>query len=350
MVLRLPDPPPDGGARSRQSGWWPPAMLSAAWVKDHHEDFDVMHLHFGFDAIGPQQMRELVAELRRHRKPLVYTVHDLINPHQQDPAAHRALLDVLIPEADTLITLTSGAAREIHDRWGVHAKVLPHPHVVDFETMERIRASRDPGPCRRIGVHLKSLRPNMDPRILAPLARITARLPRVKLQVNIHTQPMNPEHAEYQPQLARMLQAGAEAGQWKLVVHEYFSEPELFAYLASLDISVLPYRFGTHSGWLEAALDVGTHVAVPDCGHYTDQDASLAQFRLTSGGVDEDSLDQAVRSLLRRKDLPGLDATGRRIQRQYLANTHHEVYAELMINRQPDASNHLADIRGHADA
>lgn len=292
-----------------------------------------MHIHFGFDVAHPRQIRDLVAALRRHRKPLVYTVHDLINPHQADPTAHRALLDVLIPGADTLITLTSGAAHEVWQRWGVHPRVLPHPHVVDFESMERIRASRSKGSGIRIGVHLKGLRPNMDPGILDPLARITARLPRAGLQVNIHSQPMDPEHAEYQPDLARMLHVGAKTGRWELVVHDYFSEPELFAYLASLDINVLPYRFGTHSGWLEAALDVGTQVAVPECGHYIDQNPSLASFRLTPDGVDEPSLNQAICSLLGREGLPGMDAAARRVQRQALAAAHVEIYADLMAHR-----------------
>ena len=34
-------------------------------------------------------------------------------------------------------------------------------------------------------------------------------------------------------------------------------DDELWDYLQSLDVSVLPYRFGTHSGWLEACHDLG---------------------------------------------------------------------------------------------
>ena len=34
---------------------------------------------------------------------------------------------------------------------------------------------------------------------------------------------------------------------------------------------MLPYRFGTHSGWLEACYDLGTPVLAPDCGFYAEQ-------------------------------------------------------------------------------
>jgi beta-1,4-mannosyltransferase len=342
QVLRLPDPPPEAGVRSVESGWWPPAMLSANWVRANHGAFDLMHIHFGFDAANPARLRELVSELRHFGKPLVYTVHDLVNPHQPDPAEHMKLLDVLIPAADKLITLTPGAAREIRRRWAVDAQVLPHPHVVDYASMDRIRAARQrevaarlPWGEKRIGVHLKGLRPNMDTEILDPLARVVGQMPSAVLQVNIHAQPLDPGHAEYRPTLAKKLHVGAKSGLWELQAHEYFSEPELFAYLASLDACVLPYRFGTHSGWLEAALDVGTPVAVPDCGHYADQDASVAQFRLSPAGVDEDSLLNAVGELLLLRGLPGLDATGRRRQRLKIARAHREIYETLVDGARP---------------
>ncbi|MFL4478438.1 glycosyltransferase [Paeniglutamicibacter sp. ORCA_105] len=342
-VFRLPDPPPVEGVRSAQSGWWPPAMLSADWVRANHDSFDLMHVHFGFDAADPAQLRELVAELRHFGKPLVYTVHDLVNPHQPDPAAHVELLDILIPHADKLITLTAGAAREIRRRWGAEAQVLPHPHVVDFGTMDRIRAARRQDAAtglkrgmKRIGVHLKGLRPNMDTSILDPLARAVARLPSAVLQVNIHSQPLDPASDEYRPALAGKLHHGANLGFWELRSHEYFSEPELFDYLASLDACVLPYRFGTHSGWLEAALDVGTPVVVPDCGHYADQDPSVARFRSTPTGVDEDSLLNAIRDVLRAEDLPGLEAEGRRRQRLELARAHRDLY-DVLLDRTPAA-------------
>lgn len=336
-VIRLPDPPPETDVHSVQSRWWPPAMLSADWVRANHDTFDLMHVHFGFDAANPERLRDLVSELRRFGKPLVYTVHDLVNPHQPDPAAHTDLLDVLIPAADKLITLTPGAAQEIRRRWAVNAQVLPHPHVVDYTSMDRIRVARQreaaarlPWGKKRIGLHLKGLRPNMDTEILDPLARVVGQLPSAVLQVNIHAQPLDPGHAEYRPALAKKLHSGAKSGLWELQAHEYFSEPELFAYLASLDACVLPYRFGTHSGWLEAALDVGTPVAAPDCGHYADQNPSVAKFRLSPAGVDEDSLRDALRELLLLRELPGLDAAGRRGQRLEIARAHWEIYEALV--------------------
>ena len=78
-VRRLPDPSPDDPRRSAQEVWWPPVMLDPAWIDD--ADFDVFHLQFGFDAWEPDRLEQVVAALRRRRQPMVYTVHDLRNPH-----------------------------------------------------------------------------------------------------------------------------------------------------------------------------------------------------------------------------------------------------------------------------
>lgn len=335
MVQRLQDPAPAGGPRSQQSAWWPPRMLEPDWIRENSDSFDLMHMHFGFDALDPQTLRQTVAELRAAGKPLVYTVHDLINPHQPDPHAHEALLEVLIPAADALITLTQGAAHEISERWGRSCHVLPHPHVIDFATMERLReqrmqSRRDRQRVRRIGVHLKEMRPNLSEQVIEPLAQIVEDLPECTLQVNIHRQVVDPQNKEYRQALAEFLAAGHDAGRWDLVAHEYFSETKLFDYFGSLDVNVLPYRYGTHSGWLEAALDAGTAVIAPDCGYYSDQDASVASYRWDGEQVDADSLRHAVQRQLSLPYIPGMDAQGRREQREALAEAHLRLYRSLL--------------------
>src|SRR6185312_205937 len=120
----------------------------------------VFHLHFGYDDRTPAQLAALVAALRAHRRPLVVTVHDLRNPHHSDPAAHTAALDVLVPAADALITLTPGAAATIAERWGRAAEVVAHPHVLELPEVGRDRPAHDGFV---VGVHAKSVRANTDP-------------------------------------------------------------------------------------------------------------------------------------------------------------------------------------------
>ena len=303
-VRRLADPAPGGGPAAAGQPWWPPAMLDPAWVERSHGSFDLMHVHFGFDALAPAQLTALVEALRTHGKPLVLTVHDLRNPHHLDRALHDAQLDVLVPAAAVVATLTEGAAAEVRRRWDRDALVLPHPHVVEPTTMQRLARHR-PAPAERggefrVGLHVKSLRACMDPATLLPtLLRAVQEVP------------------------------GGAPDVVDVRVHDYFTDDELVDYLASLDLSVLPYRFGTHSGWLELCRDVGTPVAAPSCGYYADQ-GPVHAFTFDEQRFDADSLVAAVRDAWASTPTPAPTVAQRLAQRRQLAEAHATVYTDAL--------------------
>ncbi|MFH8423974.1 DUF5133 domain-containing protein [Streptomyces sp. NPDC018038] len=325
-VVRLADPRPNG-APSTSQRWWPPVMLDPGWVEAHHGEFDVFHLHFGFDAQGPDALAALVAALRRHGKPLVYTAHDLRNPHQADPGPHLAALDVLVPAADRLITLTPGAAAEIAARWNRTATVLPHPHVVQPPLVTRPRPHREGF---RVGVHAKSLRANMAVLpVVRVLADTVAALDDAELAVNIHHEVDDPAAHAHDPALMAELRKLADRGALTLRVHDYFDDDQLWEYLGGLDLSVLPYTFGTHSGWLEACHDLGTAVAAPDCGYYAQQRPCLTYGHSQRDGLDAGTLEEAVREAYRTRPAWRATADGRAAERARIAASHREIYDGL---------------------
>ena len=332
--VRLADPDPDGGEAAATQKWWPPVMLDPDWVEGH--DFDVFHVHFGFDARSVSDLEDLVAALRRRGKPLVFTVHDLRNPHHAEREMHDRQLDVLVPAAQQLITLTAGAADEIRRRWGRHALVLPHPHVVPFPTMRATAAMRSGqrrGPRAgtfRIGLHVKSLRAGMHPHPLLPVLVDAVRdLPGAVLQVDGHRDVLEDDGARHDRRLATMLREYADQGLVDLRVHDYYTDDELWAYLSSLDVSVLPYRFGTHSGWLEACRDLGTAVIAPSCGYFADQ-APVLSYHHAETGFDPESLVEAVRTAYAGHVAPTPGVEDRRRQRAAVAQAHDTVYDMLL--------------------
>jgi glycosyltransferase involved in cell wall biosynthesis len=325
-VLRLPDPVPANGQKV-PGGWWPPLMLEPGWVTDNHDRFDVFHVHFGFDAIAPDQLREVVDELERHRKPLIYTVHDLRNPHHGEPTAHDKQQDVLVGAAHALITLTPGAARAIFGRWGRTAMVLPHPHVLDQARIQRPRSKQT---SFVVAVHAKSVRANMDPLpVMDTLIAVIEALPNTVLQLDIHDEVFDHGSYWYAPELGARLREYGRYDHVEARVHPYFTDDELWDYLSSVSVSVLPYRFGTHSGWLEACFDLGTAAVVPTCGFYSEQ-RPCEVFGFTEDSFDPDSLRHAVRTQYDRW-AAGLEAprarwAERHTERIGIARAHREIY------------------------
>ncbi|HJZ36306.1 MAG TPA: hypothetical protein VJ204_08550 [Solirubrobacterales bacterium] len=290
LVERLPDEREPG-----QRGWWPPRMLETGWVGEHADDFDLFHVQFGFDGRHPEQLRELVALLADLGKPLIYTVHDLRNPNHEEHGLHAEQMAVLIEAADALVTLTDCAATLIEERFGRSAEVIPHPHVVPLDLLaERYATPRPRTEPPRVGVHLKSMRANM---VGLPLIRALTEgegIGPARLQVDVHREIWDPHAPSFRGDLRTTLEHLASKDALDLRVHDYFSDVELYDYLAGLDAAILPYRFGTHSGWLEACRDLGTPVVAPSCGCYADQGPAFI-FRCDEDHLDGASLRDAVR-------------------------------------------------------
>jgi glycosyltransferase involved in cell wall biosynthesis len=325
----LPDPAPPGASDGR---WWPPVMCDAAWVAANRDRFDVMHVHFGTESYPEAHLRSLVRALRASGRPLVYTLHDLENPQLTDQARHLAHLDLLVPAADAVVTLTAGAAATIERRWGRTAEVVPHPHVLALDADIPIGERSD---AVVVGAHLRDIRPGMDAvRAVATLLDAVDRLraqgvPAVgRVQVN---ERVRDEAAR--DQVAALVAAHPAA---ELRRSERLSDAALARSLADLDAVVLPYRTGTHSGWVELCWDLGVPVAGPRVGHVGEQHPEdFAEFPAGDG----DTLARAVRRLIAGAPRPGSAGraalvAGRRLRRIVSAGAvtaaHTAIYARVL--------------------
>lgn len=272
----LPDPTPPGAEPGQ---WWPPVVLDPAWVRAHADEADVLHVHFGTESFAPEHLAATLDAARDAGWPVVLTVHDLEHPQLTDQAGYRAQLDVLVPGADALVTLTPGAAAEIRARWGRDALVVPHPRLLDRLPAAAPASDAEPAAERVVGLHLKDLRPNVDAAgatraLLAAVADLRSSGVPVRAEVRLHRR-VRDEAARAE---VRALCAAAPAGAVELVEHDRLDDDALAAALAALDACVLPYGHGTHSGWLELCWDLGVPVAAPAVGYYDQQhpDGSVA--------------------------------------------------------------------------
>lgn len=334
-ITLLADPRPHGAPSGQ---WWPPVALDPSWIAGHAEDADVLHIHFGTESFSTDHLAATLRAARDAGWPVIYTVHDLEHPQLSEQDGYREQLDVLVPGADALVTLTAGAAREIERRWGRTAIVVPHPAVLDdgyTAAGEKPVAS----PTIRIGMHLKDLRSNIDAAgmvatLVAAVDRLTETGRAVVAEVRIHTRVRD----EATRDRVRELIAGHD--RVELIEHDRLDDTGLADALAALDVCVLPYRHGTHSGWLELCWDLGVAVAAPDIGFYSEQhtDGSVASF------VAEDSGAALAAAISAAADAPvatraGSAARGAEMRRRRavrdsqlaaLVDTHAALYRDLV--------------------
>ena len=116
-------------------------------------------------------------------------------------------------------------------------------------------------------------------------------------------------------------------------VHDFYTDDDLWDYIAGLDLSVLAYRFGTHSGWLEACYDLGTRVLAPSVGFYHQQHPGVLSFDWTDEGQPEAG--QIAAALDEVEKLGPWRATReeRMAQRREIARAHEEIYRTAVAGR-----------------
>ncbi|GAA0962977.1 glycosyltransferase [Frigoribacterium faeni] len=284
-ITLIDDPRPEGAG---PGVWWPPVALDAAWIRAHADEADLLHVHFGTESFDVAHLVAAVEAAHAVGWPVVQTVHDLDHPQLagSDQARYLAQLDALLPIVDVVLTLTEGAASEIARRWGREAVVLPHPRLLGAEvTADRapIGLSRDEP---LIGMHLKDLRPGVDgpgavSALVAAVAALRSRGVLAAAEVRLHRSVRD---ADARDEVRRIC---ATSESVVLVEHDRLDDAALAAGLARLDACVLPYRHGTHSGWLELCWDLGVPVVAPATGHYASQhvDPTVEAVPFAADGV-----------------------------------------------------------------
>ncbi|MCM3695300.1 glycosyltransferase [Microbacterium oleivorans] len=332
-VTVLPDPVAPGGD---PAVWWPPAALDPDWIRAHADEASLLHIHFGTESFPAGHLTACVAAAHAVGWPVVYTLHDLEHPQLGDSTAYLAQLDEVVTGADVVTTLTVGAARAVRERWGRHATVIPHPSVLPRD------AAIEPavGAGRIVGLHLKDLRPSVDGpgsvRTLdAALRALRDAGHDVRGEVRLHHRVRDADAA------AEVRALCAASAVLDLVEHERLADADLFAALARLDACVLPYRHGTHSGWLELCWDLGVPVAAPRVGFLAEQhaDGTVGSFAPGDAGELAAVLSDLWVAPSSRPASPARDAlvderrASRTVTDAAIAQRHADLYLHLLESR-----------------
>ena len=254
---------------------WSPGAARAAGV-------DAVHVHFGFEHLTPAELGRWLDELGE--VALVVTVHDLDVPHLVEQRAHHERTALLVRRSDVAITLSGSAADHVEAATGRRPEVVAHPPIAGPDEVARARAAA--GARDRAVVWLGTCRPNLDRDAVARMVRD----PAVPLTVVARRDGWAACGAALRDELE-----AAVADDRRDVRVEVIERPDdagLAALVASAGALVLPYAWGTHSGLVELATDLGVPAVVTAVGCHGDQGAIVA---------DADELGAAAALAVRRR-------------------------------------------------
>jgi glycosyltransferase involved in cell wall biosynthesis len=259
---------PDAARLVHRDEPWPalPQFYDPAWIVAHRGDWDVAHLHFTWEQYPPQQLAAVLSALVLTGTPIVWTVHDLRNPHTDGAQSDDAYLQILAEHADHIVALTPGAAAETAARFGRTADVVRHGPILDTRTAAAWRRRRTrPDGVRRLLLHAKSLRANLDWKAaMSCVSNLAEEGGPLRMDVLVHDDT---------PSRAAVSDAAGTGV--RVRPHAPLSMDQLCAELVASDALILPYRWGTHSGLLELATDLGVPVIAADVGYLREQTRGL---------------------------------------------------------------------------
>jgi glycosyltransferase involved in cell wall biosynthesis len=243
-----------------------PYDLTLSWLLDHRPWtwLDVIHLHHpDFEPIS--RLRTVLAECRRAGTRIVFTAHD-VTPVFGGRAAHHRRLCVLAGHDVPFVCLTPTADSDVRRRFAVRTSIAPHGYVAAPATRPR-RTRRAPGHTRFL--IYGSLRQNRD----VGLVLACWRFARLLAESTLHLLLRAPSRASLAED-AEVWQAIREhAADPRLLVDvlPFPNDDEINQALAKADCLLLPYRWASHSGQLEHALDLGVLPVAARTGYLPDQ-------------------------------------------------------------------------------
>jgi hypothetical protein len=251
-----------------------PRDMSLRWLWEHRPFtwFDVLHLHhIEFDDIS--DIKAVLSECARTHKRVVFTAHDI------DPIFGRGLdyhrkLSVFVDRRVPFVCLTEGSRAEVHRRFGprVSTVTIPHGYVVAPSAVPRLPVrTRNQVRFLLFG----SLRANRDIETVLCNWRFGRNQQDTFLSVLLRA-PSRINLLDEHDRWTLLSAMAAAEPRLRVEIAPFPSDNEVAETAASCGGLLLPYRWGSHSGQLELAFDLGLMPIASAVGYLRDQYRSHA--------------------------------------------------------------------------
>jgi hypothetical protein len=229
---------------------------------DFWDNFDVCHIHYGFEFEKFEVFHQAIQEIRKKLKPIVYTCHELNSVHGIGIEQYKEYLNILFQNASELITLTEKAKEEINIDKKVH--VIPHGQV----TSPIIRNYTNTHNIPNI-LLLGTLRENRD--LITSFINLNLGTSENECNVSFVTKPFTSAQIEKYAALRTAIEIAQKNTRNKIETLLPLQDKEFNQRVSQSEILVLPYSSAGHSGQLELAFDLGIFPIVTNVGFIESQ-------------------------------------------------------------------------------
>lgn len=251
-----------------------PQDMSFRWLREQpsFDFFDVLHVH-SLELAATDDIQAVLDRCDRHGKQVVCTIHDVTPMFTADETEYIRQLRDLADRKSALITLTDGAAGALRHVLGDQqpVTVLPHGHVLPLNDprWHIPRRAAEPGRSTRFAMY-GGFRPNRS--IYPVLVNLLFGNIGGPATLSILTRAVSPIELGANAELAAVVNAAlTRPEQIDLRMSPFPDDDEIADFLLTADALVLPYSWGTHSGQLELAFDLGIVPVVSEVGYLREQ-------------------------------------------------------------------------------
>jgi len=258
-----------------------PRDASFEWVRRQATlDFcDVLHIQ-SLELAELPAIEEVLQRAASKGKGIVITIHDVGPLFPDDGDAFAKRINLACQFAKGVVTLTDCARQQISSRFGLspaNISIIPHGSVLPTShhlwTHKSVRNQ-----LFSLGM-FGGVRPNRS--FLTATVNALYGLEPETVRVKILSRGLNPIEVEYGSEALQLAFLAASDPRFSFKLSPFPDDDEIADFVSSLDVLVLPYLFGTHSGQLELAKDLGVRVIAPGFGCYREQ------WRIHSASVPE---------------------------------------------------------------
>lgn len=231
--------------------------------------FDVLHVH-SLELADRDLVIRILDRCLSTGKRVVVTVHDVMAMFAGKDGDYQRLLRQVTERGIPLVTLTEAAAHRVAALTGTGQRpvVLPHGYVLSPDD-PRFGAAGSEAPDRVVYAMYGGFRPN---RLMHPVCvNILFGTP-AHDRLRILTRALSPVELGASSDAGRVVaHAGHPSGKVNLRLRPFPSDNEIAAFLAQADVLMMPYLWGSHSGQLEMAFDLGLVPVIADTGYFREQ-------------------------------------------------------------------------------